>query len=99
MPPCPTHQKKSGDIGIEAEFHAAVRGEGPEARPFALDRLDRPVDRLFEPVDRDSDVDFLGRGVAWVDRGLVERADPDAIVAFALEIEAFVKVGDERQVA
>ena len=70
-----------------------------QARPFALDRLDRPVDRLLEPVDRDRDVDFLGRGVARIDRRLVERADPDAIVALALEIEALVEVGDERQVA
>ena len=35
---------------------------------------------------------------AGVDRGLVEQADPDAVVALALEIEAFVEVGDERQV-
>ena len=53
---------------------------------------------LFESVDRGGDVDFLGRGIARVDRDLVERADPDAVVALALEIEAFVRVGDERQV-
>ena len=84
---------------VEAELHWPVGREGPQAGPFALDRLDRPVDRLLEPVDGDGDVDFLGRGVARVDQRLVERADPDAIVALALEIEALVKIGDERQVA
>ena len=85
-------------IRIEAEFHAPVGGEGPEARPFPLDRLDRPVDCLFEAVDGDCDVQFLRRHVARIDRSFIQRADPDAIVALALEIEAFVKVGDERQV-
>ena len=79
-----------------------IRRSGAKVRkpgPFALDRLDRPVDRFFEAVDGDRDVDILGHGVARVGQRLVERADPDAVVALALEIEAFVKVGDERQVA
>ena len=87
-----------GRIGVEAELHAPIGGEGSQSRPLALDRLDRPVDRLLESIDRFRHVDLFRRGVARVDRSLVERADPDAVVGLALEIEAFVEVGDERQV-
>src|SRR5690606_28785175 len=38
------------------------------------------------------------RSVAGIDRRYVWRADPDAIVALPLEIEAFMAVGDEGQV-
>ena len=98
MPPCPTHQKNLGQSGSKPNFMRPSGRRSFQARPFALDRLDRPVDRFLEPVDGGGDVDLLRRGIAGVDRGLVERADPDAVVALALEIEAFVEVGDERQV-
>ena len=87
-PPCPAHQKKPGSPRIEAVDRQPVGREAAQAGPAALDRLDRPVDHLLEPVDRGGDVDFFGRGVARVAVDLVVRAEPDAAVAFALEIES-----------
>ena len=97
-PPCPAHQKKPGDR-IEPEHRQAVGREAPEARPAAFDRLDRPVDDRLEAVDGGRNVELLGRCVAGVAGGLVVRADPDAIVRFALEVESLERVVDQRQVA
>ena len=97
--PAPRTRKSRGSRGSKPNCIAPVGREASQSRPFALDRLDRPVDRALESVDRHRHVDFLGRGVARIDQGLVERADPHAIVALALEIETGVEVGHQRQVA
>src|SRR5207342_765998 len=86
-------------IGIEAKFHCPVGRKGPETSPFALDGLNRPIDCPLETVDRGGDVDLFRGDVARLDLGFVQRADPNAVVALALEIEALMAVGDERDVA
>jgi len=96
--PLPDTPEETWLVRIESEFHSPVRGKRSKAGPFALDRLDWPVDRLFEAVDGHRDVHFLRRRIAGIDGRFVERADPDAIVALSLEIEAFVEVGDEGEI-
>src|SRR5512139_619459 len=93
----PNAPEKAGVSRIESELHTAIRGKGSKARPLALDRFDRPVDRLFESIDGNCDVQLFSCRIARIDRRLVQRADPDAIVALTLEIEAVVEVGDEWQ--
>ena len=97
-PPCPAHQKNPRARESISVDRQPVGREASEARPTALDRLDGPVDHALEPVDRDSDVDLLGRGVARIGRDLVVRAEPNRPVAFALEVEAAVGIVDQRQI-
>src|SRR5690606_25346573 len=61
---------------IEAVNRKPVRGEAAQARPLVLDRKNPPVDHLFEAVDGNRDVEFLGCGVARRARGFVVRAQP-----------------------
>src|SRR5207237_7481307 len=84
---------------IESEYRQPVRRKAPESRPTALDGLDRPIDDALKPVDRNRDVEFIGRRVARIRGSLVVRADPDPVVTLALEIESLERIIDERQVA
>ena len=68
--PAPRTRRSSARARSKPNFITPVGREGAQARPVALDRLDRPVDRLLEPVDRHGDVDLLGRGVARVDQSI-----------------------------
>ena len=95
MPPCPTHQNL-GQSGSKPNF----------MRPSA--KVLRPA-HLRSTASTGQSTAFSNRSMAVAtsissgaasqgSTDLVERADPDAVVALALEIEAFVEVGDERQV-
>ena len=98
-PALPRAPKKSRDVRIKTVNRQSIRREAPKPRPASLDALDRPVDDLLEAVDRDRDVDLLGRSVARIARDFVVRAEPDRIVALPLEVKAPVGGIDERQVA
>src|SRR5262245_7801517 len=39
------------DIGIEADDRLAIRGEGPQAAPAALDAIDAAIDKALEGSD------------------------------------------------
>src|SRR6185369_10434514 len=84
-PALPGAPEESARARIEPIDGQPVGCERPQPRPAPFDSLDGPVDRAFEAIDRDRDVDFLRRRVARVGFDLVVRAEPDRPVAFALE--------------
>ena len=98
-PALPRAPEEGPDFWIEAVNRDAVRSETSKARPAPLDRFHGPIDDLLEPVDCQGDVDFFWRSIAWVALDLVVRAEPDAPIAFALEIESAVGVIDKRKLS
>src|SRR5206468_9239154 len=97
-PSLPRTPEEARSLRIKPVGWDSRRRERPQTRPFALDRFDGPVDHRLKVIDCAGNVDFLGRGVARLARGLVMRAHPNAIVALALEIESAQSIDHERQV-
>ena len=99
MPPCPAHQKKPGAVGIEAENR---QRSGAKLRSPAQLRSTASTGQSTACSNRSIAVaTSISSGAAshGSTGDLVERADPDAAVALALEIETVVEVGDQRQIA
>jgi len=53
---------------------------------------------MFEPIDRDGDVEFLGLDVAGVARNFVVRTEPQPPAGLRLEVEVAADVRDVRRV-
>ena len=61
---------------VEAIDWQPVGGEAAQASPFPLHRLDRPVNRLLEAIDRDRHILLLWLGIAGIAHDFIVRTQP-----------------------
>ena len=83
---------------IEAVDRQPIGREAPQARPAALDPLDRPVDHLSKRSIAVATSISSGAASHGSLVDFVMRAEPDRPVALALEIESAFRIVDQRQV-
>src|SRR3982751_5194298 len=86
--------EESGRLNVKAIDGHAIGGEAPQPRPAALNPLDWPVNDAFETVNCSRYVDLFRGSVTRIRIDFVMRAQPDRLVAFALEVEAASRIID-----